>query len=120
MPTREIYEKLCQQVLDIRENVFESLKDLVKSMGNKVSIPNCIDDYCYNAIAYNGGNHPEYASDCFCRFEIVEYDSTEDSIFVTFEDDYVQELSENSIDDVLVVFDALLYIKEYNLIDKED
>ena len=52
-------------------------------------------------------------------FEIVEYDETEDSIFVTFEDDCVQELSENGIDDVLVVMDALIYIKEYNLKDEE-
>lgn len=119
MATRELYDKFCNQLLSIRENVFESLKDLVKSMGDKVTIPNCIDDYIYNAIAYNGGNHPEYASDCFARFEIVEYDAVEDSIFVTFEDGGVQELSENSIDDVLVVMDALIYIKEYNLKDEE-
>ena len=119
MATRELYNKFCNQLLSIRENVFESLKDLVKSMGGKVLIPNCIDDYVYNAIAYTGGNHPEYASDCFARFEIVEYDETEDSIFVTFEDDCVQELSENGIDDVLVVMDALIYIKEYNLKDEE-
>ena len=115
MATRELYDKFCNQLISIRENVFESLKDLVKSMNGKVTIPNCIDDYVYNAIAYNGGNHPEYASDCFARFEIVEYDAVEDSIFVTFEDGGVQELSENSLDDVLVVMDALLYIRDNNL-----
>ena len=119
MATRELYDKFCNQLISIRENVFESLKDLVKSMNGKVTIPNCIDDYVYNAIAYNGGNHPEYASDCFARFEIVEYDAVEDSIFVTFEDGYEQELSENSIDDVLVVMDALLYIRDNNLKDEE-
>ena len=120
MATRELYDKFCNQLISIRENVFESLKDLVKSMNGKVTIPNCIDDYVYNAIAYNGGNHPEYASDCFARFEIVEYDAVEDSIFVTFEDGGVQELSENSIDDVLIVMDVVLTIIEEKLINKED
>ena len=120
MTTREKYDNFCSQLISIRDNAFNSLKELVISMGGKVTIPNCITDYVYNAIAYNGGNHPEYASDCFARFEVVEYDKSNDTISVIFEDDYQQDLSENSIDDVLVVMDALLSIRDNNLEDEEE
>lgn len=116
--TRQNYETFCNMITETRELVMQSLKDLVKDMGIEVNIPCCIDDYVYNAIAYNGGNHPEYASDCFARFEKVYYDKSEDSIFIVFEDGYEQELSENSIDDILVVMDVLLVIRDNNLKDE--
>jgi hypothetical protein len=119
MVVREDYEKFCDKLIGIRNDVFNSLRELVISMGEKVTIPFGIEDYVYNAIAYNGGNHPEYDSDCFARFESVYHDKDDDSVYVIFEDGYEQDLAENSIDDVLVVMDALLYVRDYNLKEEE-
>lgn len=117
---RKEYDKFCSSILDIREQVFKSLKELIHSLGNHIVVPSNIDKYVYNAIAYNGGNHPEYATDCFARFDTIWYDANDDGIFVNFECGGCQELSENSIDDVLVVMNVVLTIIEKKLINKED
>lgn len=117
---RKEYDKFCSAILNIREQVFKSLKELIHSLGNHIVVPSNIDKYVYNAIAYNGGNHPEYATDCYARFDTIWYDANDDSIFVNFECGGCQELSENSIDDVLIVMDVVLTIIEEKLINKED
>ena len=81
---RKEYDKFCSAIFDIREQVFKSLKELIHSLGNHIVVPSNIDDYVYNAIAYNGGNHPEYATDCYARFDTIWYDANDDSIFVNY------------------------------------
>ena len=116
MEKREIYDNFCNQLVDIRHNINGFLKNLLIEQGGEVVVSDEIDDYIYPAIAYNGGRHPEYASDCYGRVEVITYDAEHDEVIITFEEDCTQELSENSVDDVLVVIDIILKMIEHNLI----
>lgn len=98
---RKEYDKFCSAILDIREQVFKSLKELIHSLGNHIVVPSNIDD-------------------CYAIFDTIWYDANDDSIFVKLKCGGCQDLSENSIDDVLIVMDVVLTINEEKLINKED
>ena len=108
--TTELLDNLCQQLIDIRVNAMNSLEELVKEMGGKVYIPYEVNDYCSTSIVYNGGNHPEYASG-FGDVESVVYDEKCKNIDVYFNDGGMQDLNENSLDDVLCVMEMVLCVK---------
>lgn len=115
MEKREIYDGLVNQLVDIRQNIIGFLKNLLKEQGGEIIVSDEIDDYVAPYIAYNGGRHPEYASDCFSRVEVITYNEEKDEIIITFEEDCEQEISGNSTDDVLVVIDIILNMIENNL-----
>lgn len=111
MVTKQTHDNLVSKLCDIKVEVLAAIKELVAEMGNYVEVPEDINDYCYNCIAYNGGNHPEYASNVFECVSAVSYDKNSDSVNVIF-DNCSQDIEENCLDDQLVVLNLLLTIKE--------
>jgi hypothetical protein len=94
-------------------DAMNSLEELVKEMGGNVKIPYEVTDYCSRSIVYNGGNHPEYASG-FDDVELVVYNEKCKNIDVHFSDGGVQDLNENSLDDIFCVIEMVLCVKDNN------
>lgn len=116
--TTELLDKWCKQLIDIRVDAMNSLEELIKEMGGKVEIPYKVNDYCSTSIVYNGGNHPEYASG-FDDVKSVVYNEKGKNINVYFSNGGVQDLNENSLDDVLCVIEMMLCVKNNNFEDEE-
>lgn len=55
---------------DLTKMIVEEMREL-----KEVEVPHNIYDYdiCYS-VSYDGGNHPEYDSDCFASIEKIELD----------------------------------------------
>jgi hypothetical protein len=110
--TKEFHEKVVNTLVDLRADSLNAIKGLVEEMGNEVIIPSDIFEYdCSNTITYNGGRHPEYNSTICGTIERIVL-TPSNSIEVYFEEGGAQELAENSLDDILVVMELLLVIKE--------
>ncbi len=108
---RKITETLRNEYLNLRNRVFNEIKNLLVELNNEVEIPYDISEKCYICIAYNGGNHPEYNSNVFSEVEVIVLNKDND-VEVYFTDGAMQELSENSIDDYFTILDLLITIKE--------
>ena len=110
--TKKFHANAVNALFDLRVDCLKAIKGLLKEMGGKVEIPNDIYDYnCSNTITYNGGNHPEYSSTLCGVIENIVL-TPSNTIEVYFEEGGMQELAENSLDDILVVMELLLVIKE--------
>lgn len=61
-------------------------------------------------VSYDGGNHPEYASDCFCTVEGVHINKKNGKVCVD-----IEESSEYSVDRISVdeVYDVAWIVSEY-------
>lgn len=117
--TTELLDKWCNQLIDIRIDAMNSLVELVKEMGGKVEIPYEVTDYCSISIVYNGGKHPEYASG-FEDVESVVYNEKSNCIDVYFSNGGMQDLNENSLDDILCVIEMVLCVKNNKFEDDEE
>lgn len=109
---RIFLDKSIETINSIYNEALENIKKLLIENNCPIELPFELEEYCNTAIAYNGGNHPEYASNCFARVEKIEYDHNYKQIIVHFEDGTYQDLRENSTVDVLSVLEMILTYKE--------
>ena len=110
---RKFLDNAIDTLNSIKHGTLENIKKLLIENDYEVELPLGLDDYCNTEIAYNGGRHPEYASNCFAKIEKIEYDHNSEEILIHFNDGAIQDLTENSVDDVLSVLEMLLTYKEY-------
>lgn len=103
-------------------NYFKASQDLrmecikyIKSVIKKYKVLDFSDFYSSVCVPYNGGNHPEYASNCFSNVYKVSLDERGD-IILCIEDceeyDLVEVPTENVFD--IANFIKLVYIPTYN------
>lgn len=107
----EKFEKTAKKLLKIlpqlRQECVEFLKNKLKENNNKLSW-NSFEISEYVSVCYDGGNHPEYASNVFSSVEGVFID--DDEIYLNIEDD-----DKYSIDNVNTkeLLDVCSYIVEH-------
>lgn len=109
----ETFEQKTEQIANtfysLDKELFALIKTEVKNLGGIIDFTT-IDDYTCFAIAYDGGNHPEYAS---------TNNSTVKSISVS--NDYLKIETEDgdmydfcSFDDMLTIVELIKLYKEQN------
>ena len=87
----------------VREISLETIKSVLsKADGNYVEIS---DDNML-CVPYDGGNHPEYASNCFSRLNSVYLKDGE--IFLDIEDCDEYEIDRIKYDDVFAIAEVLV------------
>lgn len=105
----ETYNTIYQLTCDLRNQVRNEMKER-----KELIIPSDIYDYDVStSISYDGGNHPEYASDCFAQIESIEWsDRCEDVIIHTEHGDMY--ICDCNVDDVFTIAELVLFlITEY-------
>ena len=107
---REAYDELVQ---DLIPSTIQFIVDALKQVPTgriTLSDSNVYEDYCeYNGmlyIAYDGGNHPEYASNCYSRLNSVYLKDGE--IFLDIEDCDEYEIDRINYDDVFAIAEVLV------------
>ena len=91
MNSNEKLSQLIESFNKIQNELISILKEKISE--KKEYIVEDIKDDNYYTIAYDGGNHPEYASDCFARIEKVYEENNHyyiDTEYGTMDLDYLQ------------------------------
>lgn len=107
------FEQKAEQIANIfyflDNELFELIKTEVKNLGGFI---NCttIDDYSCFAIAYDGGNHPEYASTNNSTVKNISISN--DDLKIETEDGDMYGLC--SFDDILTIVELIKLYKEQN------
>lgn len=69
---------------DLEISIHKELKEIISNEMKEVKeviVPSNIYDYDISySVSYDGGNHPEYASDCFANIESIELKGVENVI----------------------------------------
>ena len=94
---------ITKELLDMIQTTMKETKEIV--------VPNDIYDYDISyAICYDGGNHPEYASNCYSCIERIYYNEKNDSVLIDVEDG-VQELNNIvCVSDLFVIVNLLDFL----------
>ena len=110
--------KLTKEVIQNAHDVIYKLtRDLRNQVRNEMReckaliIPSDICDYDVStSISYDGGNHPEYSSDCFAQIENIEWSDRCDDVVIHTEygDMYICDCN---VDDVFTIAELVLFLK---------
>lgn len=110
MDYKELFKKSSQNyykaVREVRENASAYLKEIVRSKGGEITDDD--DDELLDgiAIAYDGGNHPEYASSAVCSLLSIVLND-EDELEFNVEDEDGLDLSRIGTTDLVYIVDTL-------------
>ena len=95
-----------------RTEAIDYITRTVKKHGGEIKFDFNYDDENIT-VMYDGGNHPEYASNCFSTVSGLVYNEENDEVYVDIEDCNEYEFDRMSTDDILTVAKAI-----YNSADK--
>jgi len=115
--TLQNIDKYVNKINTLRNKLIQLVEQEVKKV-NYIEIPSDLIEYeVGNTIAYYGGNHPEYASNCFAEIKSLEWKNNDVLISV---EDGEQYLSDCNITDVLTIAYIIAFInEEYVSVDEE-
>jgi hypothetical protein len=103
----DAYEKYLDSVGEVRKVCIEMLTEVCNRTDSKEISLDKLKDWCYDSgegcptVSYDGGNHPEYASNCYSSVDgiCIKHDPIcGDKLFLDIEDDTTY-----SVDRVLTV-----------------
>ena len=103
---QEMHDTIYQLICDLRNQVRNEMKER-----KELIIPSDICDYDVStSISYDGGNHPEYASDCFAQVESIEWSEKCDDVVIHTEhgDMYICDCN---VDDVFTIAELVIFLK---------
>jgi hypothetical protein len=101
-----LYDGILQTHKDIRKNCETFLKKVLKEEGGSIDLT----DFESNiSVTYDGGNHPEYASNAFSIVEGVYLDEKGNIVLQT------EDCSEYPIENInwSEVYDVAAFVREY-------
>ena len=101
--------------------VVDKMRDLIRNEvkeKGKITIPRH-DEMISPTICYNGGRHPEYASNVFSCVESLSWNEKYNDVMIDCEDGK-QLLRDCGIDDVMCLADTLATIDEYGITDDDE
>lgn len=109
----QTFEQKAEQIANVfyslDKELFELIKTEVKNLGGFIDFTT-IDDYTCFAIAYDGGNHPEYASTNNSTVKSVSISN--DDLKIETEDGDMYGLC--SFDDMLTIVELIKLYKGQN------
>ena len=105
--TFEEASKTFYDCMEIMHNVYETSLETIKAVlsetdGNSVEF----DEYEMLTVPYDGGNHPEYASNCFSRVNSVYLKNGE--IYLNIEDCDEYHIERISYNDAFAIAEVLV------------
>ena len=109
----ELTKEVIQNAYDVISKLTHDLRNQVRNEmkeRKELIIPSDICDYDVStSISYDGGNHPEYASDCFAQIESIEWDNKCNDVVIHTEhgDMYICDCN---VDDVFTIAELVLFI----------
>lgn len=110
MDYKELFKKSSQNyykaIREVREISSAYLKEIVRSKGGEITDDD--DDELLDgiAIAYDGGNHPEYASSAVCSLRSIVLND-KDELEFNVEDEDGLDLSRIGTSDLVYIVDTL-------------
>lgn len=111
--TKEVIQETHDVIYKLTCNLRNQVRNEMKER-KELIIPSDICDYDVStSISYDGGNHPEYASDCFAQIESIEWSEKCDDVVIHTEhgDMYICDCN---VDDVFTIAELVLFlITEY-------
>ena len=108
--TEKIVNNAWDTITGIIDNLRTMIRSEVKEKGEYIIPTN--DEMISPCIHYNGGNHPEYASNVFSRVESIKWDSNVNDVIIHTEDG-VEYLTDCDVSDVMCLAETLAYFNEY-------
>lgn len=107
-------EELSNQKSTIHKELYNMITETMKEL-KEVVVP--FDIYDYNVgstISYDGGNHPEYDSNCFSSVEKIMWCDDTQSVDIELEDG-TQNMRFISLGDLFTIAELIHFIEdEYN------
>ncbi len=103
---KELIEKYNDVKCELRKEFEESLTRIVKENGGVIDFTDEDGDFYDDivAISYDGGNHPEYASDCFSNVYDIHLNKN-GKLAVSLEEDDDYEIDRIwSVDELIDIF----------------
>ena len=107
--TKEVLQETFDTIAMLTRNLRNQVRNEMKER-KELTIPSDICDYDVStSISYDGGNHPEYASDCFAQIESIEWsEKCEDVVIHTeYGDMYICDCN---VDDVFTIAELVLFL----------
>lgn len=107
-------EELSNQKSTIYKELYDMITETMKEL-KEVVVPFDICDYNVGStISYDGGSHPEYASNCFSSVEKIMWCDDTQSVDIELEDG-TQDMRFISLGDLFTIAELIHFItKEYN------
>lgn len=115
--TTDLVNKGYETISDVVEKMRDLIRNEVKEK-SEIVIPKH-DEMISPTICYNGGRHPEYASNVFSCVESLSWNEKYNDVMIDCEDGQ-QLLRDCGTDDVMCLADTLATIDEYGITDEED
>ena len=115
--TSTIVNNSWQSINGIIDNLRTMIRSEVKEKGRYVISKD--DEMLSPTICYNGGRHPEYASNAYSCVESIEWSDKHNDVIIYCEDGE-QCFSDCGMDDVFNIAETLAYFNEYGYHEKDD
>lgn len=107
--TKEIVEKEITKSNKLWRKIVQLIKNDVREKGAyEISIDD--EDYC-PCIAYLGGHHSEYASNCSSMVQRIEWSEKDDDVLI-YTEDGIQRLEVCFQDDAYVIAEIIAFLNE--------
>lgn len=115
--TSTIVNNSWESISGVINNLRTMIRSEVKEKGEYI-IPKD-DEMISPTICYNGGRHPEYASNAYSCVEKMEWSEEYDDVVIYCEDG-AQYFSECGMDDVFTLAETLAHFNEYGYHEEDE
>lgn len=110
----QTFNNFCEVKVKLRNACLDKIKELLKERENKsITFDRDVmeENGLYSiTLTYDGGNHPEYASNAFSELEGIHLDEYD---FVVFEIEDCDEYDESRVWSIDEIYDATIFLVDY-------
>lgn len=110
--TTDFIEKTQNSISIFYNEFLKLIREEIKEKQTLI-VPDDIEEHnIFCNIAYNGGNHPEYASDCFARYEQLTWDNRANDVLIHFSEFGAQYLDECNLDGLMNIAEFIIFMND--------
>ena len=103
------FEKVAELNKQLREECCDYLRETLKKIGNRIDLRSEEEDYDTVCVTYDGGNHPEYATNPYSQVYGVFFNEADNKIYLETED--CDEYGLDRVDSVMEVYYVCLFVQ---------
>ena len=115
--TSTIVNESWKTIDNVVDNLRTMIRREVKEKGEYIISKD--DEMLSPTICYNGGRHPEYASNGYSCVESIAWNEKYNDVMISCEDGE-QLLRDCGVDDVFTLAETLAYFNEYGYHEEDD